>query len=295
MDKNENMTALMSAFARAYHTEHNEITMYSDPLAHRILGEEDYTALARNIVGGIKFFEPNFSGTDDEALRAAVEKRLAPGVTARSFFAERALRTEVSLRTKQYIILGAGLDTFAYRRPEWAKDLEIFEVDMPKMIDSKLKRLKQVGLSDEKTHYIAADLAEKDWISHLLCEPSFSAEKVSFVSALGLSFYIDKEDFFTLISTLAEHLPHGSALVFDYAAADSEYHSEKAALAAAAGERMSRAYTIEELELGVPQRGFRIYENIGAYEINTECFKEFKSLHGFAAPEGIGYCLCVRK
>lgn len=44
MDKNENMTALMSAFARAYHTEHNEITMYSDPLAHRILGEEDYTA-----------------------------------------------------------------------------------------------------------------------------------------------------------------------------------------------------------------------------------------------------------
>ena len=62
------------------------------------------------------------------------------------------------------------------------------------------------------------DLAEKDWISHLLCEPSFSAEKVSFVSALGLSFYIDKEDFFTLISTLAEHLPHGSALVFDYAA-----------------------------------------------------------------------------
>ena len=79
MDKNENMTALMSAFARAYHTEHNEITMYSDPLAHRILGEEDYTAIARNIVGGIKFFEPNFSGTDDEALRAAVEKRLAPG------------------------------------------------------------------------------------------------------------------------------------------------------------------------------------------------------------------------
>ncbi len=112
---------------------------------------------------------------------------------------------------------------------------------------------------------------------------------------MGLSFYIDKEDFFALISTLAEHLPHGSALVFDYAAADSEYHGEKAALAAAAGERMSRAYTIEELELGVPQRGFRIYENIGAYEINTECFKEFKSLHGFAAPEGIGYCLCVRK
>lgn len=49
MDKNENMTALMSAFARAYHTEHNEITMYSDPLAHRILGEADYTAIARNI------------------------------------------------------------------------------------------------------------------------------------------------------------------------------------------------------------------------------------------------------
>ena len=53
--------------------------------------------------------------------------------------------------------------------------------------------------------------------------------------------------------------------------------------------------TVEELEPGVPQRGFRIYENIGAYEINTECFKEFKSLRGFAAPEGIGYCLCVRK
>ena len=166
MDKNENMTALMSAFARAYHTEHNEITMYSDPLAHRILGEEDYTAIARNIVGGIKFFEPNFSGTDDEALRAAVEKRLAPGVTARSFFAERALRTEVSLRTKQYIILGAGLDTFAYRRPEWA----IFEVDMPKMIDSKLKRLKQVGLSDEKRIILQPTLRRR--IGYLTCSVS---------------------------------------------------------------------------------------------------------------------------
>lgn len=121
------------------------------------------------------------------------------------------------MKAEQYLYSVQGLDTFAYRRPEWAKELEIFEVDMPKMIDSKLKRLKEAGLSDEKTHYIADDLAEKDWISHLLCEPSFSAEKVSFVSALGLSFYIDKEDFFTLISTLAEHLPHGSALVFDYA------------------------------------------------------------------------------
>lgn len=78
MDKNENMTALMSAFARAYHTEHNEITMYSDPLAHRILGEEDYTAIARNIVGGIKFFEPNFSGTDDEALPCGSRKTPCP-------------------------------------------------------------------------------------------------------------------------------------------------------------------------------------------------------------------------
>lgn len=293
MDKSENMTALMSAFARAYHTENDEITMYSDPLARRILGEDDYKAIGESIIGGIKFFEPNFSGTREAALRAAVERHLAPGVTARSTFAENALRTEVKLGTEQYIILGAGLDTFAYRRPEWAAGLEIFEIDTPQMTDAKLARLRRAGISDCNTHHIAADLSKADWIEALLGEPSFSAGKKGFFSALGLTFYIEKEDFYALLSDIAGRMPLGSAVVFDYAAADSGYHSEKSALATAAGERMSKAYSIEELELSVPKCGFQIYENIGAHEINSAYFREFERINGFAAPDGIGYCLAV--
>ena len=65
----DNMTALVSAFARAYHYINNDTRVFSDPFAEKMLTDEEYTAISQNMSQGITFFAPEFHGTREEALR----------------------------------------------------------------------------------------------------------------------------------------------------------------------------------------------------------------------------------
>ncbi|NMB97801.1 MAG: class I SAM-dependent methyltransferase, partial [Clostridiaceae bacterium] len=63
------MTALVSAFSRAYHSSENTVKIFDDYLAKDILTRDEYEQIAVNMAKGIKFFNPSFEGTQDEALR----------------------------------------------------------------------------------------------------------------------------------------------------------------------------------------------------------------------------------
>ena len=84
----DNMTALVSAFARAYHYINNDTRVFSDPFAKKMLTDEEYSAISQNMSRGISFFAPEFHGTPEEALRYIVDHQLAPSVLARSAFWE---------------------------------------------------------------------------------------------------------------------------------------------------------------------------------------------------------------
>ena len=111
----DNMTALVSCFARAYHYKNNSTWVFRDSMAGSLLTEEEYYAVSSNMSKGIEYFMPGFEGTDDEALRLIVDSQLAPSVLARSAFCERALRNEIELGCGQYVIFASGYDTFALR------------------------------------------------------------------------------------------------------------------------------------------------------------------------------------
>ena len=64
----DNMTALVSAFARAYHYRNNHTWVFADPVAEKMLTDEEYTAISQNMSQGISFFAPEFRGTQEEAL-----------------------------------------------------------------------------------------------------------------------------------------------------------------------------------------------------------------------------------
>ena len=112
---NKNLTALVSCFARAYHSEQGMGCIYNDELAQKILTPAEYEAVSANMINGISFFNPNFNGTDAEALEWIVNNNLAPTVLARGAFCERLLKNAVILGCRQYLIFASGYDTSAYK------------------------------------------------------------------------------------------------------------------------------------------------------------------------------------
>ena len=86
-----NMTALVSCFARCYHHKMNKYKIFDDYMASKIISEEEYKNIASNMSNGIKFFCPEFNGDSTQALRWIVDNRLAPSVLGRSAFCEASL------------------------------------------------------------------------------------------------------------------------------------------------------------------------------------------------------------
>ena len=134
----KNMTALVSCFARSYHYKNNKYRIFSDNLAEKILSVEEYDCIANNMANGIKFFNPEFEGSKEEALRWIVDNQLSPSVLGRSVFCEKSLDNAIKIGCKEYLIFASGYDTFSYRTKQ--SNLQVFEIDQNKMIEDKIKR-----------------------------------------------------------------------------------------------------------------------------------------------------------
>ena len=292
----ENMTALVSAFARAWHTEHALLPVHADPLAKQFLGEHDYTLIGQHMAQGIDFFSPGFKGNEEDALAHIVTHHLAPSPVGRSAFWENALKTAVSLGTTQLLILGAGYETFPYRQPEWAKKLTIFELDRPEDQKAKLLRLENTGISiPSNVRHIAANLTDADWTVPLL-SAGFSQNKTTFCCLMGLSYYLTRTEFPQLVSTLGELLPPGSSLVFDYPT--SRLAQAQIDLAQGAGEPIRGLYTFREMETLLPRRGFLVYEHLTPKDITARFFASHNAVsphRTMEAAPGVNYCLAVKK
>jgi len=191
MEDRMSMTALVSAFARAYHAQHAAERVFDDGVARSLLTQEEYDGIAQSMAGGIAFFDPAFAGGAGEALRFVVDEYLAPSPVGRAAFAERALETAVRLGARQYALLGAGYDTFAYRKPAWARNLQIFELDRPSVLADKRARLERAGIAlPDGLHFIPADLAREGWAGGLAGSPAFDPSRITFCSLLGLTYYL---------------------------------------------------------------------------------------------------------
>ena len=127
MNNKASITALMSSFGRAFHTENEEYPVFADYLAKELMTEEEYPSVQNYILGGVQFFEPQFATAEQEPmelLRRIVNVHIAPSPLCRSAYTEQALKTAVLTGTKQYVILGAGMDTFAFRKKSFYQSAE---------------------------------------------------------------------------------------------------------------------------------------------------------------------------
>lgn len=298
------MTALISAFSRAYHSSENTVKIFDDYLAKDILTRDEYEQIAVNMAKGIKFFNPSFEGTQDEALRWIVDNQLSPSPLGRAAFAEKSLENAVRFGTEQYLIFAAGYDTFAYRQPEWASKIQIFELDHPIMISDKQKRIQWIiAEKPSNLHHISADFTEDDWVLNLIACPAFERNKISFCSLLGISYYLYKQDFARTINTISSIVPNGSSIIFDYpdentyTSSAGERVKKQTALADAANEKILASYSYSELEQLLGDSNFLIYEHLTPNEITEQYFKEYNELnplHPITAFDNVNYCLAVK-
>ncbi|HUA00732.1 MAG TPA: class I SAM-dependent methyltransferase [Candidatus Aquilonibacter sp.] len=256
-------TALRVAMRRAAHQLADDPKVLDDPLALKILGPR---ALAR-LQGG--------EGTGGDRL----SKGLRAFMAARSRYAEDELSRAIARGATQYVVLGAGLDTFAYRNPYAASALRVFEVDYPATQEWKRRQLAATDIAIPPSVTYAPVDFERQTLAEGLRDAGFEASKPAFFSWLGVSMYLTDEAIDATLGFVAS-TPPGGGIVFDYAVTrESLGLVERMALDAiskrveAAGEPFRTFFAPKALEERMMRIGFRSVEDLGGDEINARYFQ----------------------
>jgi methyltransferase (TIGR00027 family) len=260
-------TAQRVGLRRAAHQLLDDPKVFDDPLALPIVGKENASALQ----------------TDPRQYETtSLSSYLRAFVAGRSRYAEDELALGVRRGIRQYVILGAGLDTFAYRNPYPEGALHMFEVDNPATQTWKRERLKEIGIA------IPSDLtfAPVDFETRTLVEGLRSAGydpgRGTFFSWLGVTEYLTTEAVMATLRFIAA-APVGSEVVFDYMVAPSllnpAQRSPFEALAervASVGERWQTFFDPGLLMRDLRAMGFGYVEDNGPEEINRKYFENRK-------------------
>jgi methyltransferase (TIGR00027 family) len=257
-------TALRVAMRRAAHQLADHPKVLDDPIALKILGPR---AIQR-LEGG--------EGMGRDRLARALRAFMA----ARSRYAEDELARAIGRGTAQYVVLGAGLDTFAYRNPHAETALRVFEVDYPATQEWKRRQLAAAEIAIPASVTFAPIDFERRTLADGLRDAGFDRGKAAFFSWLGVSMYLTEEAIDATLRFVAS-LPRGGGIVFDYMVPrESLGLIERMALDAlsrrveSAGEPFRTSFEPKALAEQLRQTGFRSVEDLGTDEINARYFKD---------------------
>ena len=251
-------TARVAAAHRAAHQILERGRIFKDPLALRILGED-----AEAVV--------------HEAEADPSKRRLRLFIAVRTRFAEDALALAIESGVRQVVVLGAGLDTFAYRNP-FGDRLRIFEVDHPATQAWKRQRLADaaIPLPDSLT-YAPVDF-DHDTLSAGLLAAGFDATQQTFFTWLGVVPYLAEEAVWAALAFITS-LPNGAHVVFDYSDPPDllspearRLHDRRARHVEALGESFLTHFEAEKLQARLIALGFSEVEDLGPPQISARFF-----------------------
>ena len=301
MNNKASITALMSSFGRAFHAENEEHPVFADYLAKGLMTEEEYAAVGSYIIGGARFFEPETDPEKQEPrelLRRLVNVHIAPSPLCRAAYTEQALKAAALTGTGQYVILGAGLDTFAFREKEFSSKHRVFEVDRPPTQADKKERIARAGWTiPANLTFVPVDFA-KDSLTERLIACGFDPSAKSFFSWFGVTYYLSEEAIGKTLAELSSLCADGSELVFDYPDESFFDAAERRVqntimMAKAGGEPIQSSFSYSELEWLLKKYGFMIYELLTPGDIRRDIIGRAGA--EMKAFEHVNYCLAVRK
>ncbi len=250
-------TALGTAYVRAAHQLFEAPPrIFDDPVALSLLGP---VAVQR-----IKDTADDYRTPERLALRAHV--------VLRSRFAEDRLAAAVLRGITQYVILGAGFDTFALRQPPWAQALKILEVDHPGTQAMKRIRLAAAGLAMPENSAFADIDFEHESLLDGLRRYHVSTDEPTFFSWLGVTMYL-KEDAINAVLRSVAMFPAGSEIVITFAPPPSDSPSPFAHRAASLGEPWVSYFEPDALEAKLRGAGFSKVESLSSAEAEARYYQ----------------------
>lgn len=265
MEENKNIiepdnTAIRTALWRALHVQ-------ADAEPHVIEDEV-----------GLKLIAPEDDWRKRPDMDVHIISRLRASIVARARFVEDLIIEQFRQGISQYVILGAGLDTFAQRRPEIASKLQIFEIDQPATQIWKQRRLVELGFGiPEWLHFVSVDFEVSSWWEELL-KAGFDVSRPAFMSCSGVTLYLTRD---AIISTLKQiaALEKGSVLAMAFYLPIELLDEEDRPLqliaekgARASGTPFVSFFSHEEILALAREAGFRKFETVSSKDLAGRYF-----------------------
>jgi methyltransferase (TIGR00027 family) len=249
-------TALRAALRRAVHQVLDRPPILDDPIAVPLLGQ---------------YFTYDPARETHPAARA-----FRAFMATRSRYAEDRVAGSVARGVAQYVILGAGLDTFAYRNP--FPQIRVFEVDFPATQRWKRELLAEAAIfAPANLTYVPVDF-ERTALIPALAEAGFDASRPAFFCWLGVVPYLTLSAFRATLEAIASLAP-GSAISFDYGQLPHSLRPHRRAVfekvaerVAAAGEPFRLFFTPAELDDLLRHAGFPRFEQLDSAQLNDLYF-----------------------
>lgn len=259
-DEKPSATAWRVALARAAHQIFDTPKVFDDPLALRIVG-----AYAKG-TSPERFFHDRYKFT----RRARFVRAL---LVVRSRVAEEQLAAVVQRGVRQYVLLGAGLDTFAYRNPHVG--VRVFEVDHPATQGWKRKILSRAGIPEPDSLTFVPVNFERQTAMEGLIAAGFDQSSPAFFAWLGVTMYLREDAVYAVLRDISG-MPRASGIIFDYAVSKSEMSLLGRLMVAVVNRRLKRInepwvtfLSPETLAAKLRSLGFHEIRDLGSDELNA--------------------------
>ncbi|MDY6941763.1 MAG: SAM-dependent methyltransferase [Pseudomonadota bacterium] len=206
-------------------------------------------------------------------------------MVTRGRYNEEQLTRAISAGVTQYVMLGAGFDSFVWRHPNLAARLRVFEVDQPAAQASKRARARALGLNEpQNVIYVPVDL-QHDSLRTRLLQSGFEVEKPAFFSWLGTAYYLSREAAESVIDDITRCAAPGSWLVFDYMD-PKPFSGEKLPallaktlfIARAFGEPLQSGMSHGVVESFLSARDFHVLERLGPEAVEARYLRDRRDL-----------------
>jgi methyltransferase (TIGR00027 family) len=249
-------TALLTSLMRAAHSRRDPHPLIDDRWGDRLVPE----SVKRSLAASDELLDESLMGSRSYA-----------NVIMRTRYAEDALKAAVARGVQQYVLIGAGFDSFSLRLPAFSASLQIFELDFPATQQLKVERIEACGMRlPDAVHFIAADLSEEN-IAAALARSSFKTDQLTFLSWLGVTMYLTREANLATFRSIAACSPPGSEVVFTYLderifQAQSESFRDLQQRVASVGEPFRSGFNPTELEQILAACDLELLEDLNGSE-----------------------------
>lgn len=262
------MTAQLVAGLRAGHFQSG---------ARPLVFEDPYAA---QFTGGV-FEEPLRRGELQAHLDGLKLQPIQGGILVRARYAEDALERSIEeAGVGQFVLLGAGNDSFVLRRPDLLKSLRVFELDHPSSQQDKRERLAALGFAEHpRIRFVAIDF-EQETAGEALLRSGFDRGVPAFFNWLGVVTYLTPDAMFATLRSIRETAAIGTHVVFDYPIAshllvreeDRVRSAEVSRSTAAVGEPRNSRHDPAALRAAVEAAGWQVVEDASPEILDARYF-----------------------